>query len=66
MTPDRIRDAHAMPVRLTLNEDGSTQYVVRWLLEKDFNIRGKITVDGWWTRQVNTPALTFPHQNDKG
>jgi hypothetical protein len=55
-----------MTARLTLNEGGSAQYVVRWLLAQDSNALGKLTVDGRWTKQGNSVTLTFPSPSGSG
>jgi len=47
---------------LTLEENGSAQYVVRWLEGEDSNILGKFSVHGRWTTQGNTLTLIFPNQ----
>lgn len=56
----------AMTARLTLDEGGSAQYVVRWLVEKDSSILGKVIVNGRWARTGNTLTLSFPNQGSTG
>jgi hypothetical protein len=55
-----------MTARLTLNEGGSAQYVVRWLLAQDSNTLGKLTVEGRWARQGHAVTLTFPDPSGSG
>jgi hypothetical protein len=47
---------------LTLQEDGSAQYVVRWLLGENSDILGKLSVHGRWTKQGSTLTFIFPNQ----
>jgi hypothetical protein len=63
-TYDAVVDG--MTARLTLNEGGSAQYVVRWLLAQDSNTLGKLTVEGRWAKQGNTVTLTFPNPSGSG
>lgn len=52
--------------RLTLNDDGSAQYVVRWLSGEESNILRKLTVKGRWARQEDALTFTFPNPGGTG
>jgi hypothetical protein len=51
---------------LTLEENGSAQYVVRWLEGEGSSILGKFSVRGRWTKQGSILTLTFPNQDGMG
>jgi len=63
-TYDAVVDG--MTARLTLNDRGSAQYVVRWLEGEDSNVLGKLVVEGRWAKQDDSLTFTFPNRSGTG
>lgn len=63
-TYDTVADG--ITARLTLNETGSAQYVVRWLEGANSNVLGKLVVEGQWVKQDDSIFFTFPNQSGPG